>query len=149
MKTRPNTQFLNQVLDYWQHDKENIENFQVSISSACTSASMKKKKWRRKRKNNDQVNILIEEYNRNSTWTKDQVVYLAKKSGLSEAQVYKWGWDYKKKLRKQALQYNVDEIMCKEIIAPSKIDLEMMSLQRNYKESYSGINAIVPMQLFL
>lgn len=148
MKTRPNTHFLSEVPDHYKHDKENIETFPSSASSACTSASIKKKKWRRKRKNNDQVNILVEEYNKNSTWTKDQVIYLARKSGLSEAQVYKWGWDYKKKLRKQALQFNVEEILCKEIIAPSKIDLEMMQLQRNYKEAYSGMSSIVPTQLF-
>ena len=148
MKTRPNLQILKSNQNYFKEDKENVDDFDEIMNSASTAASLKKKKWRRKRKNTGQVQVLIDEYNRNSIWTKEQVVVLAEKTGLSEAQVYKWGWDYKKKLRKQAMQFNIGEILCNEIIAPSKIDLEMMDLQRNYKEMYSSLNVIVPTQLF-
>lgn len=148
MKTRPNLQILKSNQNYFIEDKENVEDFNEIMNSASTAASLKKKKWRRKRKNTGQVQVLIDEYNRSPVWTKEQVVVLAEKTGLSEAQVYKWGWDYKKKLRKQAMQFNIGEIMCYEIIAPSKIDLEMMDLQRNYKEMYSSLNVIVPTQLF-
>ena len=148
MKTRPNLLILKSNQKYFKEDKENIEDFNESMNSASTAASLKKKKWRRKRKNTGQVQVLIDEYNRSPVWTKEQVVVLAEKTGLSEAQVYKWGWDYKKKLRKQASQFNIAEILCFEIIAPSKIDLEMMDLQRNYKEMYSSLNMIVPTQLF-
>jgi 6-pyruvoyl-tetrahydropterin synthase len=148
MKTRPNIQILKSNQNFFKEDKENFEDYCEITNSASTAASLKKKKWRRKRKNTCQVQVLIDEYNKSPVWTKEQVVELAEKTGLSEAQVYKWGWDYKKKLRKQALQFNIAELMCYEIIAPSKIDLEMIELQRNYKEMYSGLNAIVPTQLF-
>lgn len=148
MKTRPNLQILKSNNSFLQDNKENFLVWEDPLDSASTSTSMKKKKWRRKRKNHSQVTVLIEEYNRSAVWTKEQVVSLAEQTGLSEAQVYKWGWDYKKKLRKQAMQFNVAEVMCGEILAPSKIDLEMVELQKRYKELYSSLNFIVPAQLF-
>ena len=73
---------------------------------------------------------------------------LAEKTGLSEAQVYKWGWDYKKKLRKQASKINIRELLCSEVIAPSKIDLDMDCLQRNYKNIITYSSGFVSSQLF-
>lgn len=52
---------------------------------------------KRKRKNSDQVKVLIEYFKKNPRWDKETVDKAAKKSGLSRAQVYKWGWDRKKK----------------------------------------------------
>jgi len=52
---------------------------------------------KRKRKNSDQVKILIDCYNQNPRWDKAAVDRAVRKSGLSRAQVYKWGWDRKKK----------------------------------------------------
>jgi len=52
---------------------------------------------RRKRKSSDQLQMLKDEFDRNPVWTKEVMAAVAKKTGLSEAQVYKWGWDQKKK----------------------------------------------------
>ncbi|OMJ81729.1 hypothetical protein SteCoe_17781 [Stentor coeruleus] len=146
MKARPQIQIAKSN-GYAKDCKENDIPYSDTINSASTSCSSKKKKWRRKRKNTNQVKVLIEEYNRSSIWTKEQVVYLAEKTGLSEAQVYKWGWDYKKKLRKQASQYNIKEIVCTEIMPPTKLDLEMLNLQRSYKEFMVSMNSIIPTHL--
>jgi len=35
---------------------------------------------------------------KNPHWTNEDVERISKKSGLKEAQVYKWNWDQKKKL---------------------------------------------------
>ena len=146
MKTRPNLQFA-KFKDFSIDCKENNPTEADILNSASTCYSSKKKKWRRKRKNFSQVKILIAEFNKNSTWTKEQVLFLAEKTGLSDAQVYKWGWDYKKKLRKQAIQCNPTELSCFEIMPPSIIDLEMFKLQRAYKEFMSSMNSIIPTQL--
>ena len=52
---------------------------------------------RRKRKSYDQLNFLLEVYNKHPDWTKEVMQEVANKTGLSEAQVYKWGWDQKRK----------------------------------------------------
>ena len=52
---------------------------------------------RRKRKTLDQMKILMEEFLKNPNWPKSIMSEVASKVGLSEAQVYKWGWDQKKK----------------------------------------------------
>lgn len=52
---------------------------------------------KRKRKNSDQVNILIKFFKKNPRWDRYTVEKASKESGLSRAQVYKWGWDRKKK----------------------------------------------------
>jgi len=48
---------------------------------------------KRKRKSGDQLKTLVREFDRNPNWTKDTLLEVSKKTGLSEAQVYKWGWD--------------------------------------------------------
>jgi hypothetical protein len=42
--------------------------------------------------------MLEQELEANPHWTNDDMVKIAKKSGLSKSQVYKWNWDQKKKL---------------------------------------------------
>ena len=48
---------------------------------------------KRKRKSTDQIKILMREFDRNPNWSKETLLEVSKKTGLSEAQVYKWGWD--------------------------------------------------------
>ena len=141
MKTRPSLQniHINQTTDFYVKEKEE-ECFDF-LYSASTTSSCKSKKWSRKRKNNDQISILIEEYSQNAKWTKERVVSLAEKTGLSEAQVYKWSWDYKKKLKRLSMHFNVSELICSEIMAPSDIDSEMIKLQTNYKQGFSLIGS--------
>ena len=52
---------------------------------------------KRKRKNSDQINILIDIFNKHPRWDKSTVDRASRLSGLSRSQVYKWGWDRKKK----------------------------------------------------
>ena len=52
---------------------------------------------KRKRKSIEQLKLLEEEYKSNSNWNKTVMSEVAKRTGLSEAQVYKWSWDQKKK----------------------------------------------------
>jgi formylmethanofuran dehydrogenase subunit B len=144
MKARPDIHLAKLDKSFAKDCKEKATPYSEILNSASTSSSIKKKKWRRKRKNMNQVKVLIIEFNKNSIWSKEQVVFLAEKTGLSEAQVYKWGWDYKKKLRKQALHINTKELVCKEIMHPSKLDLEMVLLQRSYKEFMLSMNSILP-----
>lgn len=43
------------------------------------------------------MKLLQEEYEKNPAWSKVTMLEVAQKTGLSEAQVYKWGWDQKRK----------------------------------------------------
>jgi transposase-like protein len=42
--------------------------------------------------------MLIQEFQSKPEWSKDNMQEVSRKTGLSEAQVYKWGWDQKRKL---------------------------------------------------
>jgi len=53
---------------------------------------------RRKRKTYEQLQTLIREFQANPEWSKDNMQEVSEKTGLSEAQVYKWGWDQKRKM---------------------------------------------------
>ena len=52
---------------------------------------------RRNRKTKEQILVLEQEYARNPKWTRSFVLDLAAALRLSEAQVYKWNWDQRKK----------------------------------------------------
>lgn len=39
----------------------------------------------------------MREFERNPDWSKESLLDVSRKTGLSEAQVYKWGWDQKRK----------------------------------------------------
>lgn len=52
---------------------------------------------RRKRKSAEQLKLLLKEYKKNANWNKGMMTEMSKMTGLSEAQVYKWSWDQKKK----------------------------------------------------
>lgn len=59
---------------------------------------MKKNDNKRMRKSVYQVKILKQEFKRNSTWTKEDMLEVGKMSGLTHYQVYKWYWEQQKKL---------------------------------------------------
>ncbi|CAG9327157.1 unnamed protein product [Blepharisma stoltei] len=70
-----------------------------SLLTPTHSKSYRKKSSRkRKRKTNDQILLLQREFENNPEWNKDSLARLTKLTGLTEAQVYKWGWDQKKKI---------------------------------------------------
>eukprot|EP00826_Nyctotherus_ovalis_P009266 TRINITY_DN1243_c0_g1_i2.p2 TRINITY_DN1243_c0_g1~~TRINITY_DN1243_c0_g1_i2.p2 ORF type:complete len:180 (+),score=35.07 TRINITY_DN1243_c0_g1_i2:151-690(+) len=51
-------------------------------------------KPKRSRKTQEQLDILSEEFQRDRKFNKTRIRVLAKKTGLSEVQVYKWFWDH-------------------------------------------------------
>jgi hypothetical protein len=96
---------------------------------------------RRKRKSAAQVKVLKLEYNTNPSWTKDTFLELAAKTGLTESQVYKWSWDYRKKLRRRESRVTVDFLHCTEVLSPTPLDSAVYTLQREYRSAwraYSG-----------
>lgn len=48
---------------------------------------------KRKRKSGDQLQHLNSQFDANPHWSKETLLALSKQTGLSEGQVYKWGWD--------------------------------------------------------
>lgn len=52
----------------------------------------------KRRKTKAQVKMLEKELEDNPHWTNEDMVKIAKKTGLTKSQVYKWNWDQKKKL---------------------------------------------------
>ena len=110
----------------------------------------------------DQLRALQVEFEKTADWGKDLVSYLAHLTGLSEAQVYKWGWDQKKKqLGRDRPEDLLDPALedlfapltlcfplekpvivretgpglfpCVETIQPSSLDAELYQVQRAYK----------------
>lgn len=94
---------------------------------------------RRKRKSTAQVKVLKREYNINPFWTKEVFVELAAKTGLSESQVYKWSWDYRKKLRKRESKVNVDLLYCTEVMPPTSLDSALYEVQRAYRGAWHSL----------
>ena len=60
---------------------------------------------RRKRKTGTQLETLNEQFDFNPHWSKETLYMISEKTGLTMAQVYKWGWDQKKK------KFTVEEAM--------------------------------------
>lgn len=52
---------------------------------------------KRKRKSFDQLKILEEQFNADPHWSKQKLALISLETSLSEGQVYKWGWDQKRK----------------------------------------------------
>ena len=52
----------------------------------------------KRRKSKNQVKMLEAELEANPHWTNEDMEKIAKRTGLSKSQVYKWNWDQKKKL---------------------------------------------------
>mmetsp|Transcript_32288 Transcript_32288/g.55845 ORF Transcript_32288/g.55845 Transcript_32288/m.55845 type:complete len:170 (-) Transcript_32288:578-1087(-) len=141
----------------------------VSPSGLCCHYSLYSKSQRRKhtkkrkRKSSDQLRQLKVEFDKHTDWTKELMTELALRTGLSEAQVYKWGWDQKKKVTvktRDGFQYppsladlfaesapTMSEIkvvpsgpvysnmLCYEVLTPCALDIQLYSLQKSYRLS--------------
>lgn len=140
-----------------------------SPSGLCCHYSLYSKNQRRKhtkkrkRKSSDQLRQLKVEFGKHPEWTKDLMTEIATRTGLSEAQVYKWGWDQKKKFVCKApldlcdpptladlfaesapmmLEAKVvnsgpvfSSMLCFEMLSPSALDVQLYSLQKFYRSS--------------
>ena len=70
----------------------------LSSSNDDNQSKSEDEDGKRKRKSKAQIKVLEQELFKNPHWTNEDVERISKKSGLKEAQVYKWNWDQKKKL---------------------------------------------------
>lgn len=52
---------------------------------------------KRRRKNSDQIKVLLKHFEKNPKWDRQTIENAANESGLSISQAYKWGWDRKNK----------------------------------------------------
>lgn len=101
-----------------------------------------KEKNRRNRKNSDQIKVLLKEFEESSVWNKEFIKELSMKTGLSEAQIYKWRWDYKKKFRRPVSRFNDTNLICNEFLSPLQIDKDILIVQRLYKIGFSGFEMV-------
>ena len=58
---------------------------------------------KRNRKNPNQMQYLMQEYNKDPNWSKDTCQRVSQATGLTESQVYKWSWDQKNKKAEEAI----------------------------------------------
>jgi hypothetical protein len=109
----------------------------------------------------NQLEILSQEFALNSEWDKQQISRLMKKTGLTEAQIYKWGWDQKKKIfaqeknkilvksslcdifnsipdfnfvLRETPRVELGLLACSEALLPQVIDFHFYKLQKSYKD---------------
>jgi Homeodomain len=123
---------------------------------------------KRKRKSQNQLEILAAEFEICNEWDKEKISSLSKKTGLSEGQIYKWSWDQKKKIQihfklktqktiqlseifdalpELQLQFQNKEnfigsfqkLNCLEIITPRVIDFDFYSIQKRYRHCFETL----------
>lgn len=91
---------------------------------------------KRQRKSNDQIQILKDELALNPVWSKQDIADLARRTGLTESQVYKWSWDFRKKTRiepERGLQVDTRSLECEELLIPVLLDSSLYEVQRAYR----------------
>lgn len=54
----------------------------------------------RRRKTADEINLLERAFAKDPEWTEKTVTFVVENTGLDSTQIYKWGWDQKKKIKK-------------------------------------------------
>ena len=71
--------------------------FECSGSTLATNSSKASTRKRRFRKNNVQIAMLLQFFNENKYWSRNQIKEISQKTGLKENKVYKWLWDQRNK----------------------------------------------------
>jgi hypothetical protein len=94
---------------------------------------------RRKRKNLEQMAFLAAQFHLdNGDWTKERLAFLSKQTGLSEGQIYKWGWDQKKKVQDIAAAPSKPEApQAQQASQPEK----KREVKRDRKESHEDVKS--------
>ena len=115
-------------------DRTHSDILSATGSSSSASTPVGKPKPRRHRKSGKQVDFLISQFTENPNWDKDQVHYISSKTGLSELQVYKWGWDYRKKISEDS-----GFLSCREALYPSFWDCSVFKLQKEYRSTLANM----------
>lgn len=111
-------------------------DFSPELHDYCEPYSKK-----RNRKNGEQVRLLISEFEDNPLWSKEVIRILAQKTGLSEAQIYKWNWDYKKKNKGNFSGSFEGRLICKESMRLLRFDEDMRLCQLAFKMQFSNVSA--------
>ena len=62
-----------------------------------SSGQMERIIRKRKRKTTSQLEELASAFDTEPHWSKETLAEISRKTSLTEAQVYKWGWDQKRK----------------------------------------------------
>lgn len=91
---------------------------------------------KRQRKSNDQIQILKDELAINPCWSKQDITELSRRTGLTESQVYKWSWDFRKKARtepEREVQVDAGHLACEELLMPVMLDSGLYEVQRAYR----------------
>mmetsp|Transcript_7760 Transcript_7760/g.14757 ORF Transcript_7760/g.14757 Transcript_7760/m.14757 type:complete len:171 (-) Transcript_7760:2057-2569(-) len=147
MKTRSSSSIPSEPLrvSRFKHDEElfltdDEFNPNSSKGSVCDPLDFTLKPVRkRKRKSNAQLNVLKAEFELDPHWTKERISALSEKTGLSEGQIYKWSWDYRKKLKDSGslTEYN-DTLTCREVLQPCLEEQEEYRLLSAYRKAWSA-----------
>jgi hypothetical protein len=118
-----------------------FESSAVKSSYAPTFFSTEKKTKKRFRKNSEQLKTLNETYEEfcNKEWTKEIILELSTKIGLSQNKIYKWFWDKKNKEllnekdkkvffiksdKKRESANKIRQEVCKDLIENGKINFD-------------------------
>jgi len=118
--------------------------------------------FKRSRKSSQQLQVLLQEYQREPAWSKEFITELANRTGLTTAQIYKWSWDHKKKFHQakrnraetsclsslfsevgniqplKMTQQNVKPVeflLCNETLRLASLDSQILEIQNSYKRS--------------
>lgn len=126
--------------DFYCYDSDASSENSTAPNSLQVTPDFKPKR-RRSRKSKHQLLVLQKEFRLESEWTKHEVKRLSSITGLSESQVYKWAWDYRKKLRIEGKDLSVEMLVCNEKLLPSRLDQELYQIQRDYKFSMLNCNS--------
>jgi hypothetical protein len=154
-----------------QEDLGQYEEMSIFKDSKCLSFRKKSIK-KRKRKSSEQLGLLFQVFKSSVDWDKEMMSELSKQTGLTEAQIYKWSWDQKKKIHFQdklktnkflhlsEIFHNLPEaptlrspkdssvcidtnfLACREIVKPREIDLEMYGIQKKYRGSVETLQKV-------
>ncbi|CAI2359212.1 unnamed protein product [Moneuplotes crassus] len=86
-------------------DEPAVKTSKLARKSTINKASQKKNPARRgpktrRRKTADEINLLERAFFKDPEWTQITVDFIKKHSMLEYVQIYKWGWDQKKKIKR-------------------------------------------------
>ena len=140
--------------------EEHIKYDSSPLGDATNRIIRRKAIRKRKRKSLTQLDIFSKEFEQYPQWDKQNITRIMKHTGLTEAQIYKWGWDQKKKLNhqektKKLSKNNLNDIFsilpdvqyypegkndqewcflsCEEVFLPQGIENHFYQLQKLYK----------------
>jgi len=90
---------------YQQKQEAKYDDQCSNLSHTFSKNSSQNGIKKRKRKSNRQLEILMDEFNKDEDWSKEKIAKMAEVTGLTESQVYKWCWDQKKKATTKTPEY--------------------------------------------